>query len=268
MSELSTFISTHWLNLLALIWFVICFNGYMRYARQRAYRSNSNSPSLAAELHRYRFQWMLRVLSRDMRIADNAAIANLEKGVSFFASTTMLILAGLITVLGSTEKAIHLIEGLPFAVEANRAEWELKLMMLIFMFVYAFFKFTWSLRQYGFVTIMVGGAPSPNEEFSQEEREALASRMASMASMAANNFNLGLRTYYFSIALLSWFINTWLFMIMSALIVFILFRREFKSSTLRILTSKNKFPHFVPDSYLSRASAQDIKHSAQVKKGS
>ena len=82
----------------------------------------------------------------------------------------MLILAGLITVLGSTEKAIHLIEGLPFSAPTDRSKWEIKVIILIFVFVYAFFKFTWSLRQYGFVTIMVGGTPTPCEACSDEER--------------------------------------------------------------------------------------------------
>jgi uncharacterized membrane protein len=236
MNNLFIFLQGNWLNLSAIIWFLVCFNGYMRYARARSYKSTIDSPSLASELHRYRYQWMLRVLTREMRIADNAAIANLEKSVSFFASTTMLILAGLMTILGSTEKAIHLIEGLPFAVPTERAEWEVKIIMLIFIFVYAFFKFTWSLRQYGFVTIMVGGAPLPSEQCTEEQRNALANRMASMASMAANNFNVGLRTYYFSISILTWFINPWLFMACSTFIVFILFRREFKSTTLKILT--------------------------------
>jgi len=238
MNSLLTFLQLNWLNLTAAVWFLVCFNGYMRYARLRSYKSSEDYPSLASALHRYRFQWMLRVLTREMRIADNAAIANLEKSVSFFASTTMLILAGLFTILGSTEKAIHLIEGLPFAIPTERAEWEIKIIMLIIVFVYAFFKFTWSLRQYGFVTIMVGGAPLPSEQCTEKERNALASRMASMASMAANNFNIGLRTYYFSISILTWFINPWLFMLSCTIIVFILFRREFKSTTLKLLTTK------------------------------
>jgi len=238
MNSVTLFFQANWLNILAIFWFLLCFNGYMQYARRRSYKSNDESPSLASSLHRYRYQWMLSVLTREMRIADNAAIANLEKSVAFFASTTMLILAGLFTVLGSTEKAIHFIEGLPFAIPTHRAEWEIKIMMLIFIMVYAFFKFTWSLRQYGFVTIMVGGAPLPSENCSEEERHALANRMASMASMAANNFNIGLRTYYFSISMLTWFINPWLFILSCTLIVFILFRREFKSSTLKLLTMK------------------------------
>lgn len=226
------------LNILAGIWFLVCFNGYMRYAKSRSYRSNEKSPSLASTMHKYRYMWMEKVLTREMRVADAATIANLEKSVSFFASTTMLILAGLITILGSTEKAIDLISALPFALTTHRAEWELKIMMLILLFAYAFFKFTWSLRQYGFLTIMIGSAPLPTDNYTDEERVNFAKRMASMASMAANNFNIGLRTYYFSISMLTWFIHPLLFMFSASLIVYVLFRREFKSSTLRILAGK------------------------------
>jgi uncharacterized membrane protein len=234
------FLEQDGLNLLAGIWFLVCFNGYMRYAKARSYRSSATSPSLASEMHRYRCQWMEKVLSREMRVADIAAIANLEKSVSFFASTTMLILAGLITTLGSTEKAIDLISALPFALTTHRAEWELKIIMLIILFAYAFFKFTWSLRQYGFVTIMIGCAPIPTDQCSDKEKEEFTKRMASMASMAANNFNIGLRTYYFSISMLTWFIHPVFFIFSASLVVYILFRREFKSSTLKVLTGKGE----------------------------
>jgi len=239
MSSVLFFFHSNWLNIIALAWFLFCFNGYMYYAKKHSY----DHPCLASLLHKYRHQWMLRMLTREMRIADNAAIANLEKSVAFFASTTMLILAGLMTILGSTEKAIGLMDGFPFSITASRTEWEVKIVVLIIVFVYAFFKFTWSLRQYGFVTIMVGAAPVENEQGEEKEldhdlnekREALAKRIASMISMAANNFNIGLRTYYYSIAILTWFINPWFFIVSTAGIVLILYRREFKSSTLKIL---------------------------------
>lgn len=225
------FMIENWLNLIALIWFLICFKGYMFYARRRSF----DTPCLASMLHMYRKEWMLRMLTRDVRIADTTAIANLERGVSFFASTTMLILAGLMTILGSTQAAIDVVADIPFAMTATSAEWELKILLLISLFVYAFFKFTWSLRQYGFVSIMIGGAPLPEEKVSDMQIDAHASRVAKMTSMAANNFNLGLRTYYFCLAILGWFINPWLFMVLSAGVVYILYRREFKSSTLNTL---------------------------------
>jgi len=231
MQPVMQFASENWLNLLALGWFLICFKGYMYYARRMSY----STTCLASVLHMYRTEWMKRMLTRDMRIADATVIANLERGVSFFASTTMLILAGLMTVLGSTEQAINVIEDIPFAFPATRQEWELKIVLLIALFVYAFFKFTWSLRQYGFVSVMVGGAPIPAEGPTDMELQAHAARIAKMTSMAANNFNIGLRTYYFAIGVLGWFINPYIFMALSAGVVVVLYRREFSSSTLKTL---------------------------------
>ncbi|MDO6562116.1 DUF599 family protein [Amphritea sp. 1_MG-2023] len=230
MEQLLNFLHTNWLNLLALSWFLLCFKGYNSYSRRRA----KSCYCLASVMHSYRLEWMTRMLRREVRIADTAAVANLERSVSFFASSTMLILAGLMTVLGSTDKAIDVVGDIPFVSHATKSEWELKLLVLIGLFVYAFLKFTWSLRQYGFTSVMIGGAPQPADA-SESEVKAYASRLAIMSSMAANNFNLGLRTYYFSLSVLAWFINPWLFMLMATGVVVILYRREFNSSTLHQL---------------------------------
>lgn len=223
------FFDQHALNILAFAWFLLCFRGYSFYASKQA----KKTACLASELHQARYEWMYELCQREVRVADNTGIANLERSVSFFASTTMLILAGLMTILGSTEKAIDLIADLPLAIQSSRAEWELKLIILIFVFVYAFFKFTWSLRQYGFVTVMVGGVPTLAADDPRIKVEA--QRMAKMGSMAAHNFNMGLRTYYFAIAVLSWIIHPLLFIASTALVVIVLYRREFKSSTLKTL---------------------------------
>lgn len=231
MESVLQFIGLNWLNFLALIWFLLCFKGYTYYARKRSY----DTPCLASVLHLYRTEWMLRVLEREVRVADATVVANLERSVSFFASTTMLVLAGLMTVLGSTEQAINVVADIPFAMGTTREEWELKLLVMIALFVYAFFKFTWSLRQYGFVSVMVGGAPMPVEALDAQQKQSHAERIAKMSSMAANNFNFGLRSFYFSLAMLGWFINPWLFMLLSTGVVYVLYRREFKSSTLKTL---------------------------------
>lgn len=232
MEKLLLLVQHNWLNALALAWFLICFRGYMYYASARA----RHTVCLLSVMHMYRSEWMLRMMTREVRIADTTAIANLERSVAFFASTTILVLAGLMTVMSSAEKAITLVQDLPFVMMATRQEWELKLLSLVVLFIYAFFKFTWSLRQYGFVSVMIGAAPLPAENPSQAQIKAHAERIATMASMAAHNFNLGLRTYYFSIAVLGWFINPWGFMLLAAVIVFVLYRREFTSSTLETLT--------------------------------
>jgi len=233
MSEALLFIDENWKNLAAMLWFFICFRGYSIYAAQAAAASNH---SLATLMHHYRVRWMETMITRDIRIADTTVISNLERGVAFFASTTLLILAGLVTVLGSAEKAIDIVSDIPFAIPATTAEWEMKLLLLVALFIFAFFKFTWSLRQYGFASVMLGSAPMPADEVDNEGRVAYSTRMANVMSLAATNFNTGLRTYYYSIAVLGWFINSWVFMVLTAGVVLILYRREFKSRTLDELT--------------------------------
>lgn len=233
MSELSAFATTYWKSIIAFTWFLACFYGYLFYSEHKA----QSTPCLSSVLHQYRQAWMERILEREMRVADTTVLANLERSVAFFASSTMLILAGLMTVLSSTDEIISLVADVPFASTATRAEWEIKLLLLVALFMYAFFKFTWSLRQYGFCAVMLGGAPNPDDQVSERERKATALRMARVASLAANNFNQGLRTYYFSLAVIGWFFNPWLFMALSSGIVWVLYRREFQSRTLRELVT-------------------------------
>lgn len=221
----------HWLNLLALGWFLVCINGYARFA---IYRSRT-TPCLSNVLHLYRVDWMRRLLARDVRVADTSLIGNLERSVAFFASSTMLVLAGLLAVLGASEEAIEVVSDLPLVAPSSKLEWELKLLVLVGLFIYAFFKFTWSLRQYTFCSVLVGSAPNLEEAPSEAERHAFIERTSKIISMAANNFNYGLRAYYFSLALLGWFINPWVLILLSTGVVYVLYQREFRSTTLNTL---------------------------------
>ena len=152
-------------NLLAVVFFLLCFRGYFRYTARRSH----NTPTLAFAMHRHRRQWIRKALRRENRIADTNIIANLERNVSFFASTTLFILAGLMTVLGtSSEAVIMMLREIPFSDQNTRGEWESKVLLLICLFVYAFFKFTWGLRQFGQVSVMLGGVPERSENAPDE----------------------------------------------------------------------------------------------------
>ncbi len=231
--QLMEFARANWLDMLALVLFVSIFRTYLAYTSRRSL----DTPCLAFAMHRFRKQWIRMALHRENRIADTNIVANLERNVSFFASTSILVLAGLLTLLSSADTVLRVLSDIPFSDTSSRGEWELKVLVLVVMFVYAFFKFTWSLRQFGLVSVMIGGAP----EITDNPPEAVTRRhvdsISQMASKAAGNFNSGLRTYYFAMAALAWFVNAWLFLFTSLLVVFVLYRREFKSDTLAIMMS-------------------------------
>jgi uncharacterized membrane protein len=217
-------------DLVAPVWFLVCWIGYTLYADRAGGR-----PSLMRRMHDYRRLWMKCMLARDNRMVDTQIIANLMRSASFFASTTMFIIAGLIAVLGARDKAMAVLAELPFAVESRPLLWDLKVLLLVVLFVYAFFKFTWAFRHYNYVLILVGAVPAPDRL--TEESQRIAERIAGIATSTGRHFNGGLRAYYFGLAALSWFVHPWLFVALTAWVVWVLYRREFRSRLLRTLAA-------------------------------
>ncbi|HYZ27002.1 MAG TPA: DUF599 family protein [Geminicoccaceae bacterium] len=217
-------------DLLAPAWFLLCWLGYTYLADREQSRG-----SLMRTMYAYRALWARQLLHRDNRMVDTQIIANLMRSVSFFASTTMFIIAGLIAVIGARDRAMAVLAELPFAAESSPLLWDLKVLLLIVVFVYAFFKFTWAFRHYNYCLVLVGCVPAPDRL--TEDSPKLAERLARIASATARHFNRGIRAYYFGLAALSWFIDPFLFMLLSAWVVLVLYRREFRSRLLRMLAA-------------------------------
>ncbi|MCW8832194.1 MAG: DUF599 domain-containing protein, partial [Colwellia sp.] len=156
--------------------------------------------------------------------------------IAFFASSTLLILAGLLTLFAKIETLESVISSLPFADYSNHLAIQLKLSLLAFIFVLSFFQFTWSMRQYGFVNVMVGAAPIDTSGLN-ENLKAYALQIAIVQDQAAHSYNYGLRSYYFALAAMCWFIHPFLFMLMSLWVVYTLYMREFNSKAVKAITA-------------------------------
>ena len=217
------------LDYFSVIWFFAVWIGYQRFADRCAKRGR---PSLMSAMGRYRVDWWREMLARELRIVDVTIIANLSNSATFFASTTLLILGGLLALLGTSERVIAVMAELPFAAGDEEVLWEYKILLLIVIFVYAFFKFTWSLRQHNFCSVLVGASPSHEDD--PARRADFVARSARIATSAADNFNYGLRAYYFGLAALGWFMNDWIFIVGTALVAAVLYWREFHSGALRV----------------------------------
>lgn len=222
-----------WYDWAALGSFFAGWMGYAWFARRLSHRR----PSILASTNRIRRQWMLQITYREVRVVDGVVIQNLSTSPSFFASTTILIIGGLLAVLGSNNVG-DLVREIPFAVRTPVLVLDIKIVLLLAIFVYAFFRFTWSMRQYTFGALLMGAAP----EASQFERDALpreefANRAGRMVGMAAETFNDGLRAYYFAFAALSWFLSPLAFVLATAAVIYVLYQREFHSEVLAVLNS-------------------------------
>ena len=211
----------------ALTWFIACWTGYGWIVE---HGPKGSMRGLLGASHNFRLEWGRQMLRREVRVADSSLVGNLMQSVSFYANTTIYVIAGLLALLGTLDKLIDAASDLPFARHVSRDVWEVKLLLLLTIFVVAYFKFTWSLRQFNMLSILIGAAPPPGEG-----TEEFAQRFARINSLSGDEFNRGIRAYYFGLAAVSWFVHPWLFLGMTTVIVLVLYWRDFRSKTLEAM---------------------------------
>jgi uncharacterized membrane protein len=225
-------VTTSLADVVAPLWFAAAWIGYTWFAdRDRGVHN------LTTVMRDYRLLWMRRMLDREVRMVDTQILGNLMRSMSFFASTTMFIIAGLVAVLGAKNEAMEVLQELPFTVESSPVIWDLKVFLLIIVFVYAFFKFTWAFRHYNYCLILIGAVP--NHDRLDEDCYRIAERAAGIATSTGRHFNRGIRAYYFGLAALSWFLHPWIFVVLTGWVVLVLYRREHRSNLLETLGKPN-----------------------------
>ncbi len=221
--------SLTWVDWLAVACFLCCWTSYT-WLVERGPRAERG---LVGASYPHRLNWAHAVINRENRIVDASLVGNLMHSVSFYASTTIYVIAGLLALMGTVDRVESFARDLPFARHTSPELLELKLLLLLGVFVVAYFKFTWSLRQFNFLSILIGGAPDGGIDRSEADR--YANRLAQVNAFAGDEFNRGIRAYYFGLAAAAWFIQPWLFLATTAVVTTVLYRRDFSSPTLHVL---------------------------------
>jgi uncharacterized membrane protein len=216
------------LDVAALLVFFACWAGYTAVVDRVP---SIQSRSVIAAMDEHRRRWMIALLDRENRISDTAIIGNLMSSTGFLANTSIFILAGLVALLGSPDLGRRVLAALPFAeAPASDIAWELRVGLLVFIFVRAFFELTWALRQFNYCSIVIGGI-GLGAGFTPQAEMA-----AKVANRAARHFNTGLRAYYFGLAALAWIIHPVALILASLLVLRELHRREFRSVVRDVLS--------------------------------
>jgi uncharacterized membrane protein len=184
---------------------------------------------------RHRRRWMEQMLLRDNRVYDSTLASHIARSPNFFAQTSLIILGGLLAVVGSGDQVLGLVAEVPFARRNDSLTWNAKLGVEILVFIYAFFKFTWSMRQFNYLMILMGAAPPPGSEAIHAAGPTIVARAARISDIATRHFNSGIRAYYFGLAALAGFVHPWLLVGATVLVIAVLWRREFYSATLAAL---------------------------------
>jgi uncharacterized membrane protein len=227
---MSEIIDIYFYDLFALFWILFMWFGYNLFADYKSLRSKNNIYQI---MHQYRLNWMSDCIKREDKVMDINAIASFVRTGAFFASTSIIIIAFLLPLFTMAEEAISIFANIPFTDITNHF-WEVKTSLLLVIFIYAFFKYTWSIRQYNYAIAILLSTPIAAKNNTKVNKSAIE-RNAKILSNAARHFSMGIRAYYLGLVSLSWFINPCIFIVLTTAVILIIYRREFRSRALSIM---------------------------------
>ncbi|MER9652021.1 DUF599 domain-containing protein [Mesorhizobium sp. M0152] len=190
--------------------------------------------SLTRAMDTQRQAWMRTMAEREIRIVDTAIMSGLQQGTAFFASSSLIALGGCFALLGASDRVLEVLSSLPLGGAPSRSAFQIKVLGLVLILAFSFFKFGWAYRLFNYCTILIGAVPIPHGEASRNPvTETAVWRAAQMNMLAGKHFNSGLRGVFFSIGYLGWFVDPLVFVLSTLLLLSVLVRRQFFSAARR-----------------------------------
>jgi uncharacterized membrane protein len=189
------------------------------------------TPSLSVIMSLQRRRWVANAARRETPM-DAILAGNIMQSVSLLASTSVLIVLATFAAFGQIEPLMNTLNSLGLGVDYTPAAMQVHVLVLLAIFVASFFAFTLSLRQFNHFCILVGALPHD-----PPPTEAEIDAIAMLNSLAAKNFNNGIRAYYFAVPAVAWFASDWVSIVITIITTGFIVHREFFSSAHRIAAS-------------------------------
>lgn len=188
-------------------------------------------PSVTVLMSQKRMDWMQVFIDRDPRIFDSQILASLRQSTSFFASTCILAIGGVLALAQNTDPLVGVAEEVTEGMASVLAI-QMKLAFVAVILTNAFLKFVWSNRVFGYCAVLMAAVPNDPAHALAQVR---AKQAGALNIRAAMNFNRGLRSMYFALGALAWLLGATALIAATVVVIWVVWSREFASVPRDIL---------------------------------
>jgi uncharacterized membrane protein len=187
---------------LALTLFVVGWLGYGPFLALLERRIGSLNDDMLV----VRRVWMTAMVHRESpRLVDSQLMGHTINSAGFFASTNLLLIAAVASVLFGGPAALDGIAAVGSG-DVARPLLEVKLGLILLCLVRGLLDFIWSIRQLNYALALIGASP---EAHTESDRLALGGAATDLLNPALSAFSQGVRAYYFALAASAWLFGPW-----------------------------------------------------------
>jgi uncharacterized membrane protein len=212
------FVLTHLFDVLGLglsLGSVVVYQLYL-YARDR----RDPAASALYGMNAARAAWVEGVMRDGRDILAVQTLRNSTMASSFMASTAILLIIGVLTLSAQGDKMSGTWHALNVLGQHSADIWLLKLLVMLFDLLFAFFSFCLSIRLYHHIGYQINTPPDLRREVTQP------AHVGAELNRAAIYYRLGMRAYYFTVPLLFWLFGPVWMVLAAALLVYFLYHLD------------------------------------------
>lgn len=215
---MADFVLIHLFDFLGLVLSVGAVAGYQLYLRWRDRRDPTASALYG--MNAARMAWVEGVMRDGRDILAVQTLRNSTMASTFMASTAILLIIGVLTLSAQGDKMSGTWHALNVLGQHSADIWLLKLLVMLFDLLFAFFAFCLSIRLYHHIGYQINTPPDLRREVTQP------AHVGAELNRAAIFYRVGMRAYYFTVPLLFWLFGPLLMIVATGLLVFFLYHLD------------------------------------------
>ncbi|MDH4229028.1 MAG: DUF599 domain-containing protein [Nitrospirota bacterium] len=173
--------------------------------------------------------WVQKIFDENTGIVGVQTLRNINMAASFLATASVVLIGGLISLLLNLESTQHLFIG-PGTGQVRDWLLAIKLLTLIVLFAASLFYFSLCVRLLNHVGMLLGAPP---EAIRQATGYDATDFVYNLYAIAGRHYTFGMRSFYFLIPAVLWFLGPTPCILATVSVGFILMKLDFGTARFK-----------------------------------
>ena len=192
--------------------------------------------TINSKLLSVRRQWLKQVTQHGRSPFDSILIGHIVHSVAFFGSATLIVIAGLFSIVMNLESIHGTMTSLHFIGNISIELFTINFSLLALVLTISFFSFVYALRKLVYSIALIGALPVSDSPDSGN-LDMLIEDTTTVITESLKTFNFGIRGYYYAIAAMFLFASPLICILATLFVTGVLVYRQMNTSTAHAISN-------------------------------